>query len=255
MTVHLAPQAGNPQPPAAVLLEALAAAKDFAVLDGAGRPGQHTVMPDWALLEGISEEAAREARIWERHVIGVDTGLLPGAPEDSLPREGYDPQYTTLIQRYQAKAAGLSAVLGWKVSWQTVQTKRLKYNTHNTAGHHVIDAVPHHRQSPMSPDRPHAGGLPPASSPTPNTPAHRAADVATSPITDNLGLHLLQGPGEHPLQGVAAEAGVDRLPWPVAFRQVTPGNPGADLVDHAVDHPAVLPSWPACRGPRYERSE
>jgi hypothetical protein len=134
VTVHLAPQADSPQPAAAVLLAALAAAEDFAVLDGAGRPIQHTVMPDWALLEGISEEAAREARIWERHVIEVDTGLLPGVPEGSPPREGYDPRCTTLIQRYQAKAAELSAVLGWKVSWQTVQTKRLKYKAEGAWG-------------------------------------------------------------------------------------------------------------------------
>ncbi|CAM2812078.1 transposase family protein [Streptomyces albus] len=134
VTVHLAPQAGSPQPPAAVLLAALAAAEDFAVLNGAGRPVPHTVMPDWALLEGISEEAAREARIWERHVIEVDTGLLPGVPEGSLPREGYDPRCTTLIQRYQAKAAELSAVLGWKMSWQTVQTKRLKYKAEGAWG-------------------------------------------------------------------------------------------------------------------------
>jgi hypothetical protein len=45
----------------------------------------------------------------------------------------------------------------------------------------------------------------------------------------------MQGPREHPVQGVAAEAGVHGLPQPVAFRQVTPGDPGTDLVDHPLD--------------------
>lgn len=69
------------------------------------------------------------------------------------------------------------------------------------------------------------------------------------------GPHLLQGSGEDAVEGVAAEAGVDRLPWPVAFRQVTPGDPGPDLVDHAVDHPTVFHPRTPCRGSRYERSE
>jgi hypothetical protein len=42
-----------------------------------------------------------------------------------------------------------------------------------------------------------------------------------------VGLDLLQGLGEHPVEGVAAEAGVHGLPRPVAFRQVTPGDPGS----------------------------
>lgn len=39
-------------------------------------------------------------------------------------------------------------------------------------------------------------------------------------------LDHLEGSGEHAVQCVAAEAGVDRLPWPVAFRQVAPGDRG-----------------------------
>lgn len=69
------------------------------------------------------------------------------------------------------------------------------------------------------------------------------------------GLDLLQGSGEDPVQGVAAEAGADRLSRAVAFGQVTPGDPGPAPVDHPVAHPAVLHTRPARRGPRYQRSE
>ncbi len=44
----------------------------------------------------------------------LDTGLPPDVPEGSRPREGYDPDRFTLVERYQRKAAELSAVLGWK---------------------------------------------------------------------------------------------------------------------------------------------
>jgi hypothetical protein len=69
------------------------------------------------------------------------------------------------------------------------------------------------------------------------------------------GLDLLQGPGEQAVERVAAEAGVDRIPRPVAFRQVTPRDTGTDLVDHPVDDLPILNTMPACRGPRYEGSE
>lgn len=70
-----------------------------------------------------------------------------------------------------------------------------------------------------------------------------------------VGLDLLECPGEHAVQGVTAEAGVDRLPRPVAFRQVTPGDPGPDLVNHPVDDLPVRHPRPARRGPRYQWSE
>ncbi|WP_129291483.1 hypothetical protein [Streptomyces sp. N1] len=63
----------------------------------------------------------------ERHIIEVDTGLLPNMAEDATPREGYAPEQFTLIERYKAKALELNAVLDWDVSWHTVQRKRLLY--------------------------------------------------------------------------------------------------------------------------------
>lgn len=116
-----------------VMLPVLASAADFAVLDGAGRRVVRAELPDFSLMEGIPEGAALKARQWELAVVEVDTGLLPGALPGAVPRPAFDPDSTTLIERYQAKAAEMNAVLGWRVSWQTVQSKRLKYLKNPTA--------------------------------------------------------------------------------------------------------------------------
>ncbi|MFD4911267.1 hypothetical protein [Kitasatospora purpeofusca] len=113
--------------PVAVLLPVLAAASDFAVLDRAGHPVARAGLQNFALLEGVPVKAAQDALAWERAVVEVDTGPPPSAPPGSAPRPEFDPSATTLIERYQTKAAELNAVLGWSVSWQTVQAKRLKY--------------------------------------------------------------------------------------------------------------------------------
>ncbi|MBT3113397.1 hypothetical protein KMB26_30600 [Streptomyces sp. CYG20] len=76
--VHLAPRPGSGLPLVALPVGLLASSRDFAILDAEGQPVEHTPIADFGLMEGISPEAAREARIWERHVIGVATGLLPG---------------------------------------------------------------------------------------------------------------------------------------------------------------------------------
>ncbi|MFF1962472.1 integrase [Streptomyces sp. NPDC058232] len=128
VTVHLAPRPGSGLPLVAMPLGLLAAADDFAVLDVEGRPVSYEALPNWSLLEGINPDAAREAYIWERHIIEVSTGLLPNQPEDATPRPGYAPGEFTLIERYKTKAAELNAVLDLEVSWHTVQRKRLKYD-------------------------------------------------------------------------------------------------------------------------------
>ena len=58
-----------------------------------------------------------------------------------------------------------------------------------------------------------------------------------------------------PAPAPAAQAPVRRLPRAVTFRQVTPGDPGPDLVDHPVDDLPVRHPRPARRSPRYQRSE
>ncbi|WP_421107047.1 hypothetical protein [Streptomyces sp. NEAU-S77] len=126
MRVHLVPDGGG-QAPVSVLLAVLAAAADFAVLDEAGQPVVQAELPDFAALEGIPAHAAQAAQQWWRAIVEVETGLPPGAAPGARPRPMYDPDATTFIERYQAKAAELHAVLGWSVSWQTVQAKRLAY--------------------------------------------------------------------------------------------------------------------------------
>lgn len=134
MKVVLAePTTGEVTPAMTLLLTVLAAAEDFAVLDAGGRALVHGQLPDFAMMDGIPRDAAEAARRWEQAVIEVDTGLPLGAPPGSVPRPAFDPATTTLIERYQAKAAELRAVLGWSVSWQTVQAKRLKYCKQRTA--------------------------------------------------------------------------------------------------------------------------
>jgi hypothetical protein len=125
-TVCLVSDAGD-RTPVSVLLTMLAAAADFAVLDEAGHPVAQAELPDFAALEGVPVHAAEDAQHWWRAVVEVDSGLPPGAAPGTLPRPMYDPLTTTFIDRYQAKAAELHAVLGWSVSWQTVQAKRLAY--------------------------------------------------------------------------------------------------------------------------------
>lgn len=131
MTVHLVPDGGD-QAPVSVVLSVLAAAADFAVLDAAGQPLVHGELPDFAALEGIPGHAAAAAQQWWRAVIEVDCGLPPDSPPGALPRPMYDLATTTFVERYKAKAAELQAVLGWSVSWQTVQAKRLKYHKKRT---------------------------------------------------------------------------------------------------------------------------
>lgn len=70
-----------------------------------------------------------------------------------------------------------------------------------------------------------------------------------------LGLDLLKGSGAHAVRGVAVEAGVYRLPWAVTGRKVTPGDPHANLVDHAVDDLSVFGTRSARHGSRYQRSK
>ncbi|MFF7581270.1 hypothetical protein ACFZBE_41160 [Streptomyces sp. NPDC008061] len=133
-TVHLVPDGGD-QAPLSVLLAMLASGSDFAVLDGAGQPFIQAELPNFAALESICAHAAQAAQQWWWWwwaIIEVDTGLPPDAAPGVRPRPMYDPDTTTLIERYQAKAAELHAVLGWSVSWQTVQAKRLAYRKSRT---------------------------------------------------------------------------------------------------------------------------
>lgn len=95
----------------------LMASPGFAVVDGAPAP---TVEP-FGLLDSLPPDVLDAARQWERHVLEIETGLLPGASAGAVPRPGYDPAMTTVVQRDHAKAAELG------VGVRTVQTRRARY--------------------------------------------------------------------------------------------------------------------------------
>lgn len=119
--VHLEPEPGTP---------GVARLADVSLLAAAGRfelAAERTMvvpdLPPTDLLAGLAEHAEADARDWEAHIIECHTGLMPGR---TVPRAGYDPAATTLVQRYQAKSAEL-AEQGAEVSWQTIQRKRLRW--------------------------------------------------------------------------------------------------------------------------------
>jgi hypothetical protein len=63
-TVHLAPAPGSAAPSIAAAIQFLAVAEDFAVLDETGLPLAANPFPNWAMLEGVSPDCARDARTW-----------------------------------------------------------------------------------------------------------------------------------------------------------------------------------------------
>ena len=100
-----------------VLASHLFASPGFAVT-GADEPVQ---IEPFGLLDGLSEDVIAAAREWERHVVEIETGVPHGAEPGSAPRDGFDPQATTVGQRDAAKAAELG------VSVRTVQGRRARY--------------------------------------------------------------------------------------------------------------------------------
>jgi transposase InsO family protein len=105
-----------------VLAAHLMGAPDFAVVDGEPLPQ----LEPFGLLDSLPTEALEAAKEWERHVVEVSTGLLPGAPPGTMPRPEYDPATRTLAQRDEAKAAELTTA-GRPVSARTVRRFRLRH--------------------------------------------------------------------------------------------------------------------------------
>jgi hypothetical protein len=100
-----------------VLAGYLMATPEFAMVDGESAP---SVGP-FGLLDSLSDEVLAEARVWERHVVEVETGLPPDAAPGSPSRPVFDPACTTLNERDAAKAAELG------VSVRTIQSRRARY--------------------------------------------------------------------------------------------------------------------------------
>lgn len=125
----------------AVTVSGLLADRDFAVLDVRPRPG----MPQVSVLDGLSAEAADEARWWERHIVEVLTGLPPDTGEGTVPRPEYDPGTVTLTRREQAKAAELTAA-GHPVTASAVAKRRRRYQEQGLAG--MVDYRARRRMRP-----------------------------------------------------------------------------------------------------------
>ena len=117
--IRLLSEAGEPS---VVALPFLLAAEDFEVVGSAPAPKIEPIN----LLESLPEKVLETARDWERHVIEVETGLLPDAAEDSEPRLGYDPTVFSLKSREKQKAEELTAA-GRKTSARTVERMRQRY--------------------------------------------------------------------------------------------------------------------------------
>ncbi|MFI9325848.1 TnsA-like heteromeric transposase endonuclease subunit [Kitasatospora aureofaciens] len=95
-------------PPVDVWYREVAAAEDFAVLDDTDQEVERAGLPPLGVLLQAASKADREQALWwHRHMKEVDTGLRPGR---LVPRPGFDPEATTLAQRYQAKSDELAAV-------------------------------------------------------------------------------------------------------------------------------------------------
>jgi putative transposase len=100
-----------------VLAGYLMASPGFAVVDGAPAPA----VEPFGLLDALPDAVIDAARVWERHVVEVQTGLPLDAVVGVGPRPGYDPDTTTVMQRDQVKAEELG------VSVRTVQLRRARY--------------------------------------------------------------------------------------------------------------------------------
>ncbi|MEU0490776.1 Mu transposase C-terminal domain-containing protein [Nocardiopsis sp. NPDC006139] len=136
--VRLVDGAGSSQ---VILLSYLLSSEGFELLSGAPTPMAPRLEPV-GLLEALPTAVVEQARVWERHVLEVQTGLLPGAQQ---PRAGFDPRSTTLEQREAAKAAELTAA-GSHTSAVTVKRRRLRYRDQGLWG-----LVDHRHTRPSSP--------------------------------------------------------------------------------------------------------
>ncbi|WP_438493578.1 Mu transposase C-terminal domain-containing protein [Streptomyces asiaticus] len=135
-SVHLLSQHADGQD-AVVLMDALHDSPGFCVLDGSDISPEDTGSAEAAvsarqglggaaLLDGLSDKAREEVEFWLDHVLEVHTGLPGFAAPGTLPRPCYDPERTTLRERYEVKAAELCAAHR-RVSAATVERKRLAW--------------------------------------------------------------------------------------------------------------------------------
>lgn len=99
-----------------VLFPHLVASEGFELLDS--EPAVMAI-PPFGLMDSVPEIEIRKARLWERHLIEIVTGVPPDAAEGTSPRPEYDPQWRTQEERMSAKAAELAAT-GHPVTTRTL---------------------------------------------------------------------------------------------------------------------------------------
>lgn len=90
-------------------------------------------MPPTARIAEFPKTAAEQARWWERHILEVLDGLLPDAPDGTVPRSEYDPKRTSLAQRERAKAAELTAA-GHPMTASGIKQRRQRYQRDGLVG-------------------------------------------------------------------------------------------------------------------------
>lgn len=112
-----------------VSLAYLTSAPGFALVEG-GLPRR---LEPLGLLDGLPDDVLAEARMWERHLVELETGLPPGAGPDAVPRPEYDLGSRSLTEREKAKAAELAAA-GVSATWRTVQRKHQRYREQGLLG-------------------------------------------------------------------------------------------------------------------------
>ncbi|MFD5123624.1 Mu transposase C-terminal domain-containing protein [Streptomyces sp. NPDC058385] len=138
-SVHLLSQHADGED-AVVLLDVLHSSPGFRVLEGRHQelvPASgaltgaldapaHPGLGCAVLLDGLPQAARENAEFWLGHVLEVHTGLPGFATAGTVPRPCYDPDRTTLHQRYATKAAELRAA-HHQASAATVERKRLAW--------------------------------------------------------------------------------------------------------------------------------
>lgn len=125
-----------------VMFSHLVGAEGFELLDS--QPDA-PALPPFGLLDTVPEPVLRRARFFERHLIEVETGVLPDAPAGTKPRPELDPKWRTLNERIAAKAAELTTS-GTAVSDRTLRRMRIKWRDQGVWG--LVDRRATRRAAP-----------------------------------------------------------------------------------------------------------
>jgi transposase InsO family protein len=118
--------------PSAVLLSHLVGSDGFEIMGQEQYSRPHPALGAQG-LEDLPPEAVARARLWERHVVEVETGLPPGAPAGAVSQPQYDPATHSVRERDAAKARELTTA-GMATSARTVQRMRQRYREHGLRG-------------------------------------------------------------------------------------------------------------------------